>query len=222
MNTNERCREHGVCLPVLVSPGGGIQDAPRYCWPLVSRGFLFFRKMHADTSIAPEVPSSRRPFARAIGILLLVAASPLFAQAPGAGSAPAAESAARKAAEDRAVEIRYRQWKMALAPERQAWESLLEDNLGSFYFPRHQRDKVDGVSNAWDYVADDVRQPRVLLIGDSISRGYTLPVRAALAGRANVHRAPENCGPTANGLKKLDVWLGPGRWGCHSFQFWHP
>ena len=48
--------------------------------------------------------------------------------------------------------------------------------------------------------------PRVLLIGDSVSRGYTLPVRAALAGKANVHRAPENCGPTVNGLKKIEVF----------------
>lgn len=131
----------------------------------------------------------------------------------------AAEAAAKQAAEDAAIAERYQEWKRSLSPERQAWESVLEANLGSFYLPRHQRDKVMGVANAWDFVADDPRWPRVLLIGDSISRGYTLPVRAQLAGRANVHRAPENCGPTANGLKKLDVWLGAGKWDVIHFNF---
>jgi hypothetical protein len=40
-----------------------------------------------------------------------------------------------------------------------------------------------------------------------------------LAGKANVHRAPENCGPTTNGLKKLDVWLGDGKWDVIHFNF---
>ena len=38
--------------------------------------------------------------------------------------------------------------------------------------------------------------PRVLLIGDSISIGYTLEVRKLLAGKANLHRIAENGGPT--------------------------
>ncbi len=62
-------------------------------------------------------------------------------------------------------------------------------------------------------------RPRVLLIGDSVSRGYTLATRKELAGRASVHRAPENCGPTANGLKKLDAWLGAGKWDVIHFNF---
>ena len=44
-------------------------------------------------------------------------------------------------------------------------------------------------------------------------------MRKALAGKANVHRAPENCGPTANGLKKLSVWLGGGKWDVIHFNF---
>ena len=66
---------------------------------------------------------------------------------------------------------------------------------------------------------DDSKLPRVLLIGDSISRGYTMATRTALAGKANIHRAPENCGPTSNGLKKLDVWLGDGKWDVIHFNF---
>jgi acyl-CoA thioesterase-1 len=61
--------------------------------------------------------------------------------------------------------------------------------------------------------------PRVLLIGDSISMGYTLPVRARLAGKANVLRPAENCGETARGLKSLDKWLGSGHWDVIHFNF---
>ena len=50
--------------------------------------------------------------------------------------------------------------------------------------------------------------PRVLLIGDSISIGYTLSVRAALKGVANVHRIPTNGGPTSKGLENIEAWLG--------------
>ena len=44
-------------------------------------------------------------------------------------------------------------------------------------------------------------------------------VRTSLAGKANVHRAPANCGPTASGMKNLDVWLGDGRWDLIHFNF---
>ncbi len=132
----------------------------------------------------------------------------------------AEETAKKKAAESARIDALYQSKKATLSPERQAWETLLEQNLGNaFYLPIHKRDFVNGTSTAWDFVADDPRLPRVLIIGDSVSRGYTLAVRAALAGRANVHRAPENCGPTANGLKKLDVWLGNGRWDVVTFNF---
>ncbi len=131
----------------------------------------------------------------------------------------AAEAAAKKAAEDKALNEAYQKWTATLPSEHQAWEKVLEQNLGSFYFPIHQKEKVKGIANAWDYVKDDPKLPRVLLIGDSVSRGYTMATRAALAGKANVHRAPENCGPTANGLKKLDVWLGEGKWDVIHFNF---
>lgn len=61
--------------------------------------------------------------------------------------------------------------------------------------------------------------PRVLLIGDSISMGYTLPVRELLKDKANVHRIPTNGGPTTNGLKNLDRWLGDGKWDVIHFNW---
>ena len=67
-------------------------------------------------------------------------------------------------------------------------------------------------------VEDTPGLPRVLLIGDSISIGYTLPVRELLKGKANVHRIPGNGGPTTNGLKNLDEWLA-GKWDVIHFNF---
>lgn len=61
--------------------------------------------------------------------------------------------------------------------------------------------------------------PRVLLIGDSISMGYTLPVRSRLAGQANVLRHAQNCSETARGLQSLDEWLGAGKWDVIHFNF---
>jgi lysophospholipase L1-like esterase len=129
------------------------------------------------------------------------------------------EAAAKKAAADKLLDEQYAAWVATLSPEQQAWERVLQENLGSFYLPIHQREKVAGRSNAWDFVEDDPKLPRVLLIGDSVSRGYTQSVRRALGGRANVHRAPANCGPTSLGLQKLDVWLGDGKWDVIHFNF---
>jgi acyl-CoA thioesterase-1 len=72
---------------------------------------------------------------------------------------------------------------------------------------------------AYAPVADEPGLPRVLLLGDSISVGYTLPVRAALRGRANVHRPAGNCSSTGYGLTKLDQWLGAGPWDVIHFNF---
>jgi hypothetical protein len=63
----------------------------------------------------------------------------------------------------------------------------------------------------WEFKADP-RRPNVLLIGDSISIGYTRAVRAKLHGKANVFRpmrgkAPDNCGDTGVGLRKIDAAL---------------
>lgn len=58
-------------------------------------------------------------------------------------------------------------------------------------------------------VAETPGLPRVLLIGDSISLGYTLQVRALLE-EANVQRIPNNGGNTAQIMAKLNEWLSTG------------
>ena len=79
------------------------------------------------------------------------------------------------------------------------------------------RNKADHPSFA--PVTETLGLPRVLLIGDSISMGYTLPVRAAFRGVVNVLRPPTNCGATPSGLQRIDSWLGTGRWDVIHFNF---
>ncbi len=152
-----------------------------------------------------------------------VAAGPvsreLNATAPKGEPTNAQEAAAKKTAAAAALDAQYAAIVAALPAEQQAWERTLQQNLGGFYLPLYKAGRVKGSEQAWDYVKDVPGLPRVLLIGDSVSRGYTLAARKALAGKANVHRAPENCGPTANGLKKIEVWLGDGKWDVIHFNF---
>ena len=61
-------------------------------------------------------------------------------------------------------------------------------------------------------IADLAGRPRVLLLGDSISIGYTLPVRRELRGIANLHRPAANCTHSRNGVRHLAVWLGEVKW----------
>jgi hypothetical protein len=68
-------------------------------------------------------------------------------------------------------------------------------------------------------VQDDAALPRVLLVGDSISVGYTIPVRALLAGQANVHRVPANAEGTAKSIGLLEGWLGAAKWDLIVFNF---
>ena len=68
-------------------------------------------------------------------------------------------------------------------------------------------------------VQDVAGLPRVLLIGDSISIGYTVATRKLLEGKANVHRIPTNGGPTKNGVANIAKWLGSGKWDVIHFNW---
>lgn len=68
-------------------------------------------------------------------------------------------------------------------------------------------------------IEDNPSLPRVLLIGDSISIGYSVPVRQLLANKANVHRIPGNGGPSSNGVFLIDSWIGDKRWDVIHFNF---
>src|SRR5688572_16490768 len=66
---------------------------------------------------------------------------------------------------------------------------------------------------------DQKKLPRVLILGDSISIGYTEPVRKQLQGTADVFRPKENCQHTAHGLARLKVWLGDEKWDVIHFNW---
>ena len=68
-------------------------------------------------------------------------------------------------------------------------------------------------------IEDAPNLPRVLLIGDSISIGYTPPTRALLKGKVNLARIPTNGGPTTRGLSELDKWLSKGKWDVIHFNW---
>ena len=61
-------------------------------------------------------------------------------------------------------------------------------------------------------VDEDPKLPRVLLIGDSITMGYTQPFRELLAKKANVIHPDENCGPSSRIVDHLDNYLGKKHW----------
>ena len=59
-------------------------------------------------------------------------------------------------------------------------------------------------TNAFAMPKDDPALPNVLLIGDSISIGYTVDVRKNLKGKADVFRIPTNGQASDFGLQNLD------------------
>lgn len=67
--------------------------------------------------------------------------------------------------------------------------------------------------------------PKVLILGDSISIGYTPFVKEMMLGIAEVSRpeledgTPENCGGTTKAVMELDRWIGDEKWNVIHFNF---
>jgi len=81
------------------------------------------------------------------------------------------------------------------------------------------------IRGKWAFKADP-KLPNVLLIGDSISIGYTRLVRKNLRGIANVYRPvnakqtrPANCGDTNRGIQNLNHWLLNKKWAVIHFNW---
>jgi lysophospholipase L1-like esterase len=92
-----------------------------------------------------------------------------------------------------------------------------------FSTPGQEKTRAEG-----GFMFDDAL-PWVLILGDSISMGYTPFVREYLAGKWNIDRPRANCGDTLAGLKNIDQWLGDRRWdvihfnwGLHDLCHRHP
>jgi lysophospholipase L1-like esterase len=124
---------------------------------------------------------------------------------------------------DNAVTDRYRRVQKEATDKLRAALLSMDPDLAKIMTGSNEgEDKTDsesGNKKALAPVSDAAGLPRVLLIGDSISIGYTLQVREKLQGKANVHRIPMNGGATEVGLAKIDDWLGEGKWDVIHFNF---
>jgi len=78
---------------------------------------------------------------------------------------------------------------------------------------------------SWSRAQAAAKLPKALILGDSISIGYTPFVIEILAGKVDVSRPRrprggyENCQGTTNGLKRIDAWLGDTAWDVIHFNF---
>ncbi len=98
--------------------------------------------------------------------------------------------------------------------------AMAADEKGTI-LPGEASKKVRKKNPAFAKVIDDPDLSRVLIIGDSISIGYTAAAREALAGKANVHRIPGNAGHTEMGIAGLPKWLNEknGKWDLIHFNW---
>lgn len=85
--------------------------------------------------------------------------------------------------------------------------------------------KAETAPKSWAFTPDPAL-PNVLILGDSISIGYTHDVRALLAGKANVYRPlspdgrmADNCSGTTKGIVSIDHWLEGHSWKVIHFNF---
>ena len=91
------------------------------------------------------------------------------------------------------------------------------------YSARSQTPRPKAVAQ-WEFTPDPAL-PNVLLIGDSISIGYTLDVRRLMKGKANIFRplnpngTPANCQNTHHGLENIHIWLGKTQWAVIHFNW---
>lgn len=102
--------------------------------------------------------------------------------------------------------------------------------IGSFAFVDAAPSEAGSIAKKdtnqdWTFKPDPTL-PNVLILGDSISIGYTLQVREHLQGKANVFRPigrngnrRENCGGTTYGLENIDRWLAVQKWDVIHFNW---
>ncbi|EAZ81600.1 SGNH/GDSL hydrolase family protein [Algoriphagus machipongonensis] len=66
---------------------------------------------------------------------------------------------------------------------------------------------------------DNQEKPKVLIIGDSISIGYTPFVQEELGSKASVFHNPGNAQHTGTGLNKIEEWIGDENWDIIQFNW---
>jgi acyl-CoA thioesterase-1 len=87
---------------------------------------------------------------------------------------------------------------------------------GAYHIAREISAALTGVQVTGEYAEPE--PANVLIIGDSISNGYFKPVKGMLEGRAITEHNAGNAAHTANGLARLDEWLGDTKWDVIHFN----
>lgn len=97
--------------------------------------------------------------------------------------------------------------------------------LGALHAAPEEGSTAEKARLNWAFTPDP-NLPNVLILGDSISIGYTLNVRELLKGEANVYRPasadgrkPINCSDSITGLKRLDGQLEGHDWSVIHFNW---
>jgi len=91
--------------------------------------------------------------------------------------------------------------------DEEVWKAYINQN------PTHSGHKSFGFNE------NNPDLPNVLLMGNSISIGYTPYVQENLKGIANVYRIPANGGDTYTMLKFYEIWLGGIHWDIIHFNW---
>jgi hypothetical protein len=91
--------------------------------------------------------------------------------------------------------------------------------LPSFTQAQKRAKQNDPFQHPFANPVDTPGLPRVLIVGDSISIGYTPRVRKLLDGQASVHRPTTNCRWSAYGNEHINEWLGNTKWDVIHFNF---
>jgi lysophospholipase L1-like esterase len=93
------------------------------------------------------------------------------------------------------------------------------------YKPEADSEAETSKKPVWSFTPNS-SLPDVLILGDSISIGYTLQVRELLMGKANVFRPvspdgsrPVNCDGTTYGVQQIDSWLVGHKWSVIQFNW---
>mmetsp|Transcript_8989 Transcript_8989/g.30335 ORF Transcript_8989/g.30335 Transcript_8989/m.30335 type:complete len:350 (-) Transcript_8989:1886-2935(-) len=122
---------------------------------------------------------------------------------------------------DKQTESRWMEVKKRLTDTCEAkWESVLEHSLGCFYYQGHIRDKFMNRTGGFPYVPNVTNKARVLMLGDSVSRGTWVEAMnmASSSQKFMIYGAPTNCGGLSSYSANLDMWLGTCQWDLIQFN----
>ena len=63
------------------------------------------------------------------------------------------------------------------------------------------------------------KKPKILIIGDSISIGYTPYVKVFFSAKATISHSRGNAQHTGTGIEKIEEWLGVEQWDIIQFNW---